>query len=83
MQTIEVTAGADDIEYFDNGKVGSSGDDWFKIKYIGKEPRLLTAQISMPGQVLSSRIRAYSLTTANLADRTLVLEKWKTKNGSN
>src|SRR5207249_242332 len=59
IQTIEVTGGADDIEYFDNGKVGRSGDDWFKLDFNGKEPRLLTAQLSMPGQTIAARIRAY------------------------
>ncbi len=68
---IEVTGGADDVEFFDNGKVGRSGDDWFRIEYRGKEPRLLTAQLSMPGQVLAARIRAYSLEPSPRSDRSV------------
>jgi hypothetical protein len=68
IRTWEVTATADDIEFFDNGKHGRSGDDWFRLDYKGAEPRLLTAQISMPGQLLASRIRAYKL---NAPARTL------------
>ena len=32
-QTIRVTGGADDIEYFDNGLYGESGDDWFRLEF--------------------------------------------------
>jgi hypothetical protein len=59
VQKWEVTGGADDVEYFDNGRVGRSGDDWYRLEYTGTEPRLLTAQLSMPGQVLAARVRAY------------------------
>src|SRR5262249_9762943 len=57
--TYEITGGADDIEFFDNGRVGASGDDWFRLDYKGMEPRLLTAQLSLPGQAVAARIRAY------------------------
>lgn len=61
VRTWEITGGADDIEFFDNGRVGQSGDDWFRLDYKGREPRLLTAQLSLPGQVLAARIRVYRL----------------------
>ncbi len=61
VKTWEVTGGADDIEFFDNGRVGASGDDWYAIDYKGAEPRLLTAQISMPSQAVVARVRAYRI----------------------
>jgi hypothetical protein len=61
VKTWEITGGADDAEFYDNGKVGASGDDWFALDYRGTEPRMLTAQISMPGQMVLARIRAYRL----------------------
>lgn len=60
VQTWEVLGGADDAEYFDNGKVGKSGEDWFRLDYRGSEPRLLTAQLSLPNQLVLARIRAYA-----------------------
>jgi hypothetical protein len=57
----EVTGSADDIEFFDNGRVGQSGDNWFRLEYKGKEPRLLTAQLSMPNQIVAARVRCYAL----------------------
>ena len=53
--------GADDIEYFDNGKVGNSGDDWFRFTYEGQEPRLLTCSLAIPDQTLAARLRLYAL----------------------
>lgn len=61
VKTWEITGGADDIEFFDNGKVGASGDNWFRLEYKGSETRLLTAQLSMPAQIVAARIRAYRL----------------------
>jgi len=61
VRTYEITGGADDVEFFDNGKVGRSGDDWFRVELKGSEPRLVTAQLSIPGQVLAGRIRTYKL----------------------
>ncbi len=57
----EVTGSADDIEFFDNGRVGQSGDNWFRLEYKGTEPRLLTAQLSMPNQAVAARVRCYAL----------------------
>ncbi|MFN3649622.1 MAG: HEAT repeat domain-containing protein [Armatimonadota bacterium] len=61
VRTYEITGTADDLEYFDNGKVGRSGDDWFRVELKGTESRLVTAQLSMPGQFLAARIRCYQL----------------------
>ncbi|MCS6777553.1 MAG: HEAT repeat domain-containing protein [Chloroherpetonaceae bacterium] len=72
--TYEITGGADDIEFFDNGRVGQSGDDWFRIEYRGREPRLLTAQLSLPGQTIAARIRAYRLKEPPANRRTTVAE---------
>ncbi len=57
----EVTGSADDIEFFDNARVGQSGDNWFRLEYKGTEPRLLTAQLSMPNQMVAARVRCYTL----------------------
>ncbi len=59
VRTWEITGGADDLEHFDNGKVSRAGDDWLRVEYTGTDPRLLTAQLSMPGQALLARVRCY------------------------
>src|SRR5690349_11153884 len=46
IQRLLISASADDIEYFDNGKVGNSGDDWFRFTYNGEEPSLLTCSLA-------------------------------------
>ena len=51
----------DDVEYFDNGHVGAGGDDWFRIQYQGKQPRLLAACLLIPDQQVVARIRAYRI----------------------
>ncbi len=61
VQAVRISGGADDIEYFDNGKVGQSGDDWFRIGYQGKEPRLLTCNLTIPDHTLAAQLRFYSL----------------------
>jgi HEAT repeat protein len=61
IQRLLISAGADDIEYFDNGKVGNSGDDWFRFTYEGQEPRLLTCSLAIPDQTLAARLRLYVL----------------------
>ena len=58
-----VMGGSDDIEYFDNGRVGSSGDDWYRLEFTGKEPRLLSACLSIADQQVAARIRTYALST--------------------
>ena len=58
--SIQVMAGSDDIEYFDNGHVGRSGDDWYRIDYRGrKRQRLMTACLQIPDQQVAARIRFY------------------------
>jgi len=59
VKTYEITGTADDIEYFDNGRVGESGDDWYRVELAGREPRLVTALLAMPGQAVAARIRTY------------------------
>jgi hypothetical protein len=61
VQTVLITGGADDIEYFDNGKVGHSGEDWFRLSYQGAEPRLLTCNLTIPDQTLAAQLRFYAL----------------------
>ena len=56
---VQVTGTADDIEYFDNGHVGVTGDDWFKIEFPGPEPRLLNASLSIPDHQIAAQIRCY------------------------
>ena len=64
VRTWEILGGADDIEFFDNGKVGQSGEDWYRLDYKGTEPRVLTAQLSMPIPTIAHRIRCYTLDKA-------------------
>jgi Squalene-hopene cyclase C-terminal domain/HEAT repeats len=61
IQRLLISAGADDIEYFDNGKVGYSGDDWFQFTYEETEPRLLTCNLAIPDQAVAARLRLYTL----------------------
>ena len=60
IQAIRINGGADDIEYFDNGKVGKSGDDWFRLNFNGKEARLLTANLAIPDHTLAAQLRFYA-----------------------
>ncbi|MFN0170099.1 MAG: hypothetical protein ACKV22_27060 [Bryobacteraceae bacterium] len=59
-QTLHVTGGADDIEYFDNGAAGNSGDDWFRLQFQGTEPRLLTANLELTDPLVVARLRFYA-----------------------
>ncbi|MGH9768790.1 MAG: hypothetical protein ACREAB_15270, partial [Blastocatellia bacterium] len=61
VQAVRITGGADDIEYFDNGRVGKSGDDWFRLAFNGKEPRLLTCNLAIPDHTLAAQLRFYAL----------------------
>ncbi|HEY6402617.1 MAG TPA: hypothetical protein VI479_14470, partial [Blastocatellia bacterium] len=61
VQALSVTGGADDIEYFDNGRVGKSGDDWFRLAFNGKEARLLTCNLTIPDHTLAAQLRFYAL----------------------
>jgi hypothetical protein len=60
--SIQVFGTHDEVEYFDNGQVGDGAhDDWLRLDYAGKEPRLLTACLTIPDQMVAARIRVYEL----------------------
>lgn len=59
-ETLHITGGADDIEYFDNGKIGTSGLDWFRISFEGKAPRLFTANLTVPDPLVVSQVLFYN-----------------------
>ncbi|MBC7527050.1 MAG: hypothetical protein H7308_05830 [Chthonomonadaceae bacterium] len=64
VKTWEITGSSDEQEYFDGGEaasdtIGKAGEDWFRLDFKGKEPRLFTAQISLPGQSVVARVRVY------------------------
>ena len=88
---LNVVGSADDIEYFDNGDVGRSGDDWFRLEYSGTQPRLLTACLSIPDQQVAARIRAYRIDPKKLAKfrgipkpgQLLPVEEYETGKNSN
>ncbi|MCH2612347.1 MAG: hypothetical protein MK006_14880 [Pirellulales bacterium] len=60
--TLNLVGSADDIEYFDNGEVGRSGDDWYRLEFNSPEPRLFTACLSIPDQQVAARMRVYTFT---------------------
>ncbi len=59
-ETIHITGSADDTEYFDNGRVGTSGLDWFRIEFKGSQPRLFTANLTTPDPLVVSQVLFYS-----------------------
>lgn len=59
-ETWRLTGSADDIEYFDNGRVGSNGIDWFRIEFRGAEPRLLTANLTTADPLVVSQLLFYA-----------------------
>ncbi len=61
IQPMRITGSADDIEYFDNPRVGKSGDDWFRLVFSGSEPRLLTCNLAIPDHTLAAQVRFYAL----------------------
>ena len=61
ISAVRISGGADDIEYFDNGKVGKSGDDWFRLDYGEGIPRLLTCNLAIPDHTLAAQLRLYAL----------------------
>ncbi|MCE9532256.1 MAG: hypothetical protein K8T89_14220 [Planctomycetes bacterium] len=80
VRTWEILGGADELEFFDNGKVGqASVDDWYWLEYKGTGPSMLTAQLSMPNPMIAHRIRFYRLDpaakkTPDIASNLLVAE---------
>jgi HEAT repeat protein len=59
-ETLHITGGADDAEYFDNGDIGQSGLDWFRIEYKGAEPRLFTANLGIPDPLVVAELLFYT-----------------------
>ncbi len=59
-ETLHITGGADDIEYFDNGKIGRAGDDWFRLDYKGTEPRLFTGNLVVPDPFVVAQLLFYT-----------------------
>ena len=64
IQSVRISGGADDIEYFDNGAVGRSGEDWFRLDFTGREPRMLTADLAIPDQAVAAQLRLYAVDPA-------------------
>jgi hypothetical protein len=60
-ETHHVIGGADDLEYFDNGKVGQGpGEDWFRIEFQGKAPKLFTANLVATDPLVVLQVRCYT-----------------------
>ena len=59
-ETLHITGGADDLEYFDNGQFGKSGDDWFRLEYKGKEPRLFTGNLTLPDPLVVAQLQIFT-----------------------
>ena len=58
--TIHITGGADDAEYFDNGLIGTSGLDYFRIEYQGTTPQLFTANLALPDPLVVAQLLVYT-----------------------
>ena len=58
--TVHITGGADDAEYFDNGLIGSSGLDYFRIEYKGTNPKLFTANLALPDPLVVAQLLVYT-----------------------
>ena len=58
-QVIHVVGGADDIEYYNNTRLGSLPDDWYRIRFEGSEPKYVSANLQIVEPVVSARIRFY------------------------
>ncbi|HEV8146526.1 MAG TPA: hypothetical protein VGP79_09105 [Bryobacteraceae bacterium] len=59
-ETVHITGSADDIEYFDNGRAGSSGLDWYRIEFQGKEPRLFTANLNVTDPLVVAQVSFFT-----------------------
>ena len=59
-ETIHITGSADDIEYFDNGRVGASGLDWYRIEFHGNTKKLFTANLTVPDPLVVSQVSFYT-----------------------
>ncbi len=59
-ENLRITGGADDIEYFDNGLAGTSGLDWYRIEFQGREPRLFTANLTLPDPFVVAQVQFFT-----------------------
>jgi HEAT repeat protein len=59
-ETWHITGSADDIEYFDNGKAGSNGIDWFRLEYKGTSETLFTANLTTADPMVVSQVLFYT-----------------------
>ena len=59
VQVVHVFGGADDLEYYNNTRVGMTPDDWYRIEYKGSEPKYISANLQIVEPVASARIRFY------------------------
>ena len=60
-ENLHIVGSADDIEYFDNGEVTKGkGDDYFRLEFKGREPKLFTASLLLPDPFVVARLRVYS-----------------------
>lgn len=59
-ETLHITGGADDAEYFDNGEIGRAGIDWFRIEYKGAAVRLFTANLALPDPFVVAQLQFYT-----------------------
>ncbi len=66
--TLHITGSADDIEYFDNGKIGTSGLDWFRLEYKGTAPRQLTANLLVTDPLVVAQLLCYTADSKEYRD---------------
>jgi hypothetical protein len=59
-ETLHITGGADDIEYFDNGLIGKAGVDWFRVEFKGAEERLFTANLTVPDPFVVAQVQFFT-----------------------
>ena len=59
-ETMHITGSADEIEYFDNGKVGEAGLDWFRIDYKGLTAKLFTANLTVADPLVVHQVLFYT-----------------------
>ncbi|HUG81412.1 MAG TPA: hypothetical protein VML01_07100 [Bryobacterales bacterium] len=67
-QVLRVFGGADDLEYYNNTASGKSPDDWYRIEYKGKKPKIFTANLQLVEPVVSARLRVYQPGTPSPED---------------
>ncbi len=59
-ENLQIVGSADDIEHFDNGDVTKGkGDDYFRLEFKGKVPKLFTASLMLPDPFVVARLRVF------------------------